>query len=128
MDTTVKLYMRVYKAGEWCRKNGVYQGYYTQCLSKAFELGYNGIKVDFNDVVICRRAGYIPAGGISYNYREQIYERGLSVINVTGEEEVGSSVWFSDRKIITVKGIRLPFTGSDDETLILPLGVEQFDY
>lgn len=128
MKTTIELYKKAYKAGQWCKENNDFQSFRTKCLDKAWELGFRGIEINFDDIVTCVRAGEIPDGGISYNYREQENEDGLSVLNVIGENEIGSAVWFSERENITVKGIRLPLTGSDDETLILPLDINQYDY
>ena len=125
---TVEMYKRAYELGKIDAANNNYQCWQTSCLDVAYLLGHNGKELNFDDVVKCVRAGKAPKGGISYNYRDQSSENGLSVLNVIGEEEVGSSVWFAERKEVEVEGIRLPYKGSDGETLILPLNIEQYDF
>lgn len=126
--TTINRYRRAYELGQQDKANNSYQNWMTTCLGVAYDLGYEGKELNFNDVVKCYRAGSIPFGGVSFNYREQTSENGLSVLNVIGEGEVGSAVWFAERKVIEVEGIRLPYKGSDGETLILPLNIEQYDF
>jgi len=60
---------------------------------------------------------------LSYNYRDQVSERGLSLANLEGEDEVGSSMFFKDRGLVQVSGVLLPKTGSDGEPLILPINI-----
>lgn len=122
------MYKKAYRLGQVDAANNDYQCWSTACLDVAYTLGRDGKEINFDDVVKCNRAGNIPFGGVSYNFRDQLSENGLSVLNVIGENEVGSSVWFADRKEIEVEGIRLPYKGSDGETLVLPLNIEQFDF
>lgn len=132
MKTTVQKYKAAYAYGHNDKKNA---GEYTNNSMwqlKAFELaytfGFEGVEIDWNDVVECERAGNIPESGVSYNHLAGVYEKGLSVLNIIGKEEVNSALWFYDRKKVNVSGIRLPFTGSDGEILILPLGVDEVDF
>lgn len=125
---TISDYQKAYKIGKYDKANSDYSEFRTPALEAAWTAGYNGHEIDFENIVECLRAGNIPESGISCNYREQESEYGLSVLNVIGEEEVGSAVWFANRETIKVKGIRLPYKGSDGETLILPLNIEQFDF
>ena len=124
---TKKHYNMAYDLGRADAKNGHRTSWYTQALYNAYELGMDGIIIDWDDIVECRRAGGI-GNGVSWNHLDGRSERGLSVLNVVGEKEVSSAIWFSDRGITTVTGIRLPFKGSDGETLILPFGIDQFDF
>lgn len=128
MKTTVEIYKKAYNQGVNDRKSGDYSLWQTQALRVAYELGYEGKEINFDDVVDCERAGAVPAGGISYNFRDKYSEQGCSVINVKGEKPVSSVIWFADRKMVEVTGIRLPYRGSDGETLILPLGIEEYDF
>lgn len=126
--TTIEMYKAVYEEGKDDKVNNCFRCWYTPCLDVAYNLGQKGKEINFDDVVKCVRSGRVPNGGVSYNFRDQYSEKGLSVLNVIGEEEVGSAVWFSERTTIEVEGIRLPYKGSDGETLILPLNIEQFDF
>ena len=121
-------YQKAYIIGKYDKANSDYSFFRTPALEAAWNAGYNGHDIDFNDIVECFRAGNIPESGISYNYRENESEYGLSVLNVLGEEEIGSAIWFANRETIKIKGIRLPYRGSDGETLILPLNIEQYDF
>lgn len=125
---TISDYKRAYEIGQRHATTFDFCDWYTPALLVAYELGRTGKEINFEDVVEAVRAGNLPESGISYNYREQESELGLSVLNVVGEEEVGSSIWFAGREKVTVKGIRLSYKGSDGETLILPFGIEQFDF
>lgn len=70
-------------------------------------------------VVTGYRYGNIPESGLSFNYADDRAEKGLSLAAINNTDEVGSTVWFTDRKVVTVSGVLLPVTGSDGEPLIL---------
>lgn len=125
--TTVEMYKVAHSNGKRDAESGELRGYHTAALDVAYDLGYEGKVIDFENIVDCVRAGNVPSGGVSYNYRDQLSEKGLSVLFVEGEPEIASSIWF-DRAEVKVSGIRLPYTGSDGETLILPLEIEQYDF
>ena len=91
-------------------------------------MGMEGIEIDFSNIVIAERYGNLPEGGRSHNYRDDIKEYGVSASNIKGEKEIGSVIFFCDRKKIEFQGILLPITGSDNEPLILPLNIEQYDF
>ena len=99
-----------------------WQSYYTPILRVAYNLGRKGIDlsncVDFTG----HRYGYAPESGISYNYANQSAECGLSLAVKTDGTEVGSVIWFTDRKKHNYTGLLLPILGSDDEAMILPYG------
>lgn len=100
------------------------RSYYTPVLQVAFELGQQGVDLSGQPTVSGWRYGNIPDSGLSYNYRDRKSERGLSLAQLDGEPEVGSSMWFTDRKKIRVTGLLLPYRGSDGEALVLPYGVD----
>ena len=128
MKTTVSMYERAYRLGQRHAGTGDMRYWYTRSIDKAYLMGYEGHEIDFTDIVSGYRYGDIPEGGVSFNYLDDMFEKGLSLAAVDGEKEVGSSMWFYDREKVKVSGIRLPFKGSDGETLILPLGIEQYDF
>lgn len=101
--------------------------YYTPVLQVAFELGQRGIDLAAAPVVSGMRYGIMPAGGISYNYRDERSERGLSLACIDGDKEVGSCIWFADRIEHNYTGVLLPYTGSDGEALILIIGIDNLD-
>ena len=100
------------------------QFWYTRSIDK----GYDGQEIYFTDIVPGYRYSDIPEGGVSFDYLDDVFEKGLSLAAVDGEKKVVPSMWFSDREKVKVSEIRLPFKGSDGETLILPLGIEQYDF
>jgi len=128
MKTTAEMFEKAYRLGRKYSESGEIACFFTKCFDVAFDYGFQGIEIDFDDVVTGYRFGEIPEGGVSYNYRDCQFEDGLSLACVDGETEVGSSMWFSDRKRVSVRGIRLPKKGSDGETLVLPIGIEQSDF
>jgi len=101
--------------------------FYTPVLQIAFDLGQQGIDLSQQPSVSGRRYGTIPTSGLSYNFADQRSERGLSLAAIYGHEDVGSVIWFAERKIVDVDGLLLPYTGSDGEPLILPYAVEDMD-
>jgi len=100
-----------------------YWSYYTPLLQVSYDYGHNGIDLTEEPVVTGFRYGDPSDSGLSYNYRDQVSERGLSLANLEGEDEVGSSMFFKDRGLVQVSGVLLPKTGSDGEPLILPINI-----
>ena len=104
-----------------------FDSYYTPILQIAYNLGQKGINLESQPDVIGERYGNIPEFGLSYNYSADKSENGLSLANLIDEKEVGSTIWFSDRKKVRVSGLLLPYKGSDGENLILTYDVENLD-
>ena len=125
---TIENYKSAYNYGVNDSKNGEITGWFTPALEAAYDMGYRGIAIDFENVVIAERYGNLPEGGVSFNYSEGKKELGCSASNIKGEKEIGSSMWFADREKIEFSGILLPVTGSDGEPLVLPLEIEQYDF
>ena len=108
-------------------KSGEYSSFYTPVLQRAYDLGYNkGIDLRDAPIVEGIRYGAAPDSGISQNYAEGTSEYGLSLAQESGKKQIGSSVWFSGRKAYEYRGVKVG-TGSDGETIILPLHVEKYD-
>lgn len=101
--------------------------FYTPSLQVAFELGQNGIDLSGQPDVNGYRYGNIPESGLSHNYMDDRSERGLSLVAIDGQKEVGSSIWFCDRKKVKASGLLLPKKGSDGEPLILSYDIEDND-
>ena len=70
----------------------------------------------------------IPEGVVSFDYFDDVFEKGLSLAAGDGEKKVVPSMWFSDREKVKVSEIGRPFKGGDGKTLILPIGIEQYDF
>ena len=102
-----------------------YVSYHTPVLQIAFDLGQDGIDLSEQPVATGYRYGIAPESFISYNSREQISERGLSLAAINGKKEIGSSVWFNGKKH-EYTGILLPYKGSDGENLILAFDAENW--
>lgn len=101
--------------------------YYTPVLQKAYNLGQLGIDLSKCPVVFGIRYGKAPDSGISYNYLDGKSERGLSLIQERGKPIIPSEIWFSARKTAyEYHGIKVGI-GSDGETLILPLHVDNLE-
>ena len=128
MKTTVKMYKKAYEAGIQDEKNGWYRGYHTAIFNAVYDCGRKGVKIDFDKVVKAVRYGDVPEGGRSKNYRDDYQEDGPSVAYIEGDKEVGSSIWFKDRNKVSLRGILLPQKGSDGESLLLPLNLDQYDF
>ena len=128
MKTTVKMYKKAYEAGIQDEKNGWYRGYHTAIFNAVYDCGRKGVKIDFGKVVKAVRYGDVPEGGRSKNYRDDYMEDGTSVAYIEGGEEVGSSIWFKDRNKVSLIGILLDQKGSDGESLLLPLNLDQYDF
>ena len=113
-------------------KNGLKYGkeegawYYTAVLICAYNLGANGVDLTNAPDVSGYRYGKAPWDFISYNYRDDVAELGLSMACLDGEKPVGSSMWFSVRKEYRYSGM-LAGRGSDGEALILCYDAELLD-
>jgi hypothetical protein len=111
-------------AGLRHRNTDTYWMYETPVLQEAYSAGWErGYDLSTQPDVSGYRYGSIPEGGVSYNYREQMLERGLSLAAVDGGAPVGSVIFFADRPKYEVRGLLLPWTGSDGEPMVLPYGV-----
>jgi len=121
------IYLKVNKMGMEHKKTQNYVSFYTPALDVAYELGHKGIDLSKQPDVIGYRYGKHPPTGISQNYRDKMSEKGLSLSNLEGEDEVGSSIFFKDRKKYKYNGLLLPYKGSDGENLILPYDLELWD-
>jgi hypothetical protein len=71
-------------------------------------------------VVSGYRYGAVPQSLLSQNYAEDKPECGVSLAALDGQKEIGSTMWFSDRKKVAVRGILVPRKGSDGEPLVIP--------
>jgi len=108
-------------------ETGDFGGYYTPVLQVAYNYGLNGNDLTEAPVVTGFRYGKAPETYISKNYADDRMEKGLSLAALDGDEEVGSTIWFCDRKVYHYTGILCPATGSDGEPLILCLEAENWD-
>jgi len=104
----------------------VYTSFWTPVLEVAYLLGYEGVDLTDAPVVTGYRYGSAPEMFVSNNYRDNVSEKGLSLAAINGQNEVGSSVWFSDRKKHEYTGV-LSGTGSDGEPVILCFDAENLD-
>ena len=119
---------RAYNLGKRHAEDGNYCAWYTPRLEMAYNLGYDGIEVDFENIVRGYRYGECPQHE-SFNYADNTNEHGVSLAALDGQKEIGSSVWFCDREKVNVSGLLINETGSDGEPLIIPLDMEeQFDF
>ena len=119
---------KAYELGRKHASNGNYCSWYTPRLEMAYNLGYDGIEVDFENPVSGYRYGACPERN-SFNYAENRKEFGVSLAALDGQKEVGSSMWFCDREKVNVTGLLISEKGSDGEPLIIPLDMdEQYDY
>lgn len=119
---------KAYELGRKHASNGNYCSWFTPRLEMAYNLGYDGIDVDFENPVSGYRYGACPERS-SFNYAENCKEVGVSLAALDGEKEVGSSMWFCDREKVNITGLLIDKKGSDGEPLIIPLDMdEQYDY
>ena len=103
-----------------------YDSYRTPVLQAAYNLGRLGKDLSGAEIVSGIRYGKSPDSGISYNYASDRSENGLSLAQERGGKEIGSAMWFADRKAYEYRGVKVGI-GSDGETIILPLHVENLD-
>lgn len=66
--------------------------------------------------VYAKRLGKAPINGISYNYRDNIAEQGVSMMSISGCPDNGASI-IDDRKKYYYIGVVIGF-GSDDEPVM----------
>lgn len=125
-ELKVESVLRMNAKGLRDRVNGEYQSFYTPVLQSAYNEGIAGHDLSSMPIVWGIRYGKAPELGISFNYAEGKAERGLSLAQEYGKKEIGSSMWFKDRKAYEYRGIKIG-VGSDGETIILPLHVENLD-
>ena len=124
----IKYLRAAYNLGKRHAENGNLTSWYTPRLQMAYDLGYDGIHVDFDNVVSGYRYGECPKGA-SWNYADDCRELGVSLAALDGKKEIGSSIWFFDREKVTVEGLLISEKGSDGEPLIIPLDMdEQYDF
>jgi hypothetical protein len=117
---------KLIKANQYGLEGGE-ASYYTPVLEIAARIGNIGIDLSRQPIVSGRRYGKAPETYISHNYRDDSSERGLSLMALDGHKDHWSIMTMSDRPVFNYTGILLPYTGSDDEPLILCLDAEDLD-
>mgnify|MGYP007071573237 CR=1 FL=1 len=97
--------------------------YYTKAMDVAYDLGCNGVDLSKIDITESYRYGGVPESGISCNYRDNSWERGLSlaISHKDNSREIGSVIFFRHRDKVAVIGWILDRSGSDGEELMLPI-------
>ena len=138
--TTTNATMRAYyNAGAWCAEHDVdfdcMEDHYshdelsdavymrsTSTMREFFAIGFDGY--DYPQYVTGYRYGHIPQGGQSYNYRDDVSERGVSIVAVNDgamtQDMVSLAFVQCGRPVVTVTGYLHPgATGSDGEPLLL---------
>lgn len=82
-------------------------------------VGREGGTWDFPEVTGWRY-GDIPINGKSTNYRDECCERGVSLVQIDGEDETKSfaTLGAAGRPKVRVRGYLLPWRGSDGEPLV----------
>lgn len=115
-------YKKANAAGLRHRESGNRWGYYTATLRIAYNLGLDGISLQDAEEVEAFRFGKAPENFVSWNYRDNVPEKGLSVY--TDGDVVRSE--FADRKVYTYRGLAAG-RGGDDELLILAFDAENLD-
>ena len=104
-----------------------FDSFRTPIHQMAYELGQSGVDLSKQPVVKGWRRGKPPESGISSNYRDDISERGLSLMAIDNGKPGFSEMFMGDREKYNVEGILLPKKGSDNENLVLPFGFDNFD-
>lgn len=88
-EITISDYKRAYELGKKHAEECDLCGWYTPFLQASYDLGYEGIEVDFSKVVKAERYGDLP-NGCSYNYADNKKEMGVSASNlVRGKRNEG---------------------------------------
>jgi hypothetical protein len=120
--TTAEQYKKANAAGLKHRTTGDFWSYYTPSLQIAYNLGLDGVSIQDVEPIIAFRFGKAPENFISWNYRDNAPEKGLSVYTensiVRGE--------FTDRKKYEYAGLPVA-KGGDGEILILAFDAENND-
>jgi len=89
---------------------------YTAYMSSMVRGIYNGAEPE---IVTAWRYGKVPERGTSYNYRDQEYERGVSVLPYEGgKESAYYKAFFGSAPLIRVRGVDLGYKGGDGEPLL----------
>ena len=71
------------------------------------------------EIVTAWRYGKVPERGTSYNYRDQEYERGVSVLPYEGgKESAYYKAFFGSAPLIRVRGVDFGYKGGDGEPLL----------
>ena len=133
MKTTKELYQKVIEYAKNDIRDDNMAGFYTPIFQRLYDLVRAGIEIDANKIVKAVRYGDVPENGLSYNYRDNECENGTSVARIDGKNEINGinikySLLLSDRNEVEITGILMPVYGSDGENLVLPFGIEQFDF
>lgn len=119
---TEEKYKEANASGLSHRTTGDVWSYYTPSLQIAYNLGLDGISIQDVQPIVAFRFGKAPDSFISYNYRDNAPEKGLSVY--TQKSIVRSE--FTDRKKYEYAGLPIA-KGGDGETLILAFDAENYD-
>ena len=106
--------------------------YYSPLLRAAQNLNYD---ISDQPVVSGARYGNAPECGLSYNFRDNCQEKGLSLAYILGDDKTKKNevlnltiALISDRPVIEFTGFLLKEKGADGEPLILPFNVcENYD-
>jgi len=104
-----------------------YASWHTPIYQVACDLGCDGIDLSTQPDATGWRRGAMPAGGISTNHAAGTSERGLSLMGLDGQDGHWAEMWMGDRPRVDVSGLLLPYTGSDDEPLVLAYGLADLD-
>ncbi len=123
MKTTEQQYKDANAAGLEHRTTGLFWSYYTATLQVAYNLGLDGVSIQDVQPITAFRFGEAPENFISWNYRDNAPEKGLSVY--TDKSVVRCE--FMDRKKYKYTGLPVA-TGGDGEILILAFDAEYLDY
>jgi hypothetical protein len=118
---------KILKANRYGLRNQDYASWHTGIYQVACDLGCDGIDLSQQPDVTAWRRGNLPAGGISINHATGDSERGLSVMAIGDNDAHWSEMFSGDRCRVDVRGMLLPYTGSDDEPLLLAYDIEDMD-
>lgn len=119
---TSEQYKEVNAAGLRHRNTSNCWSYYTPSLQIAYNLGLDGISIQDLEPIVAFRYGKATENFISWNYRDNAPENGLSVYT---EKSIVRSE-FTDRKKYEYAGLPVA-KGGDDEILILAFDAENHD-
>ena len=119
---TIAEYREANAAGLRHKETGDQWFYYTPSLQIAYDLGRNSVSLQDVDPITTFRFGKAPENFVSWNYRDNVSEGGLSVYT----EKSVIRAEFADRKRYTYEGIPVG-QGSDGEVLILAFDAPNLD-